>query len=79
MRRIDLSGLGIEADLDDDDQILDVVVLMRTANPDTLLDGFVMAHTPGMSWLMQVGLIEAARVVASQLDGGGPDEEQAAG
>lgn len=65
---LDLSALGIEADLDDSDQILDVVVLMRTANPVRPQDGLVIAHTPGMSWLMQVGLVNAARVIIDSID-----------
>ena len=75
MRPLDLSGLGIDADLDISDQILDVVILMRTANPTRVQDGLVIAHTPGMSWLMQVGLIEAARTVIHQIgESGGSDE-----
>jgi hypothetical protein len=69
VRPLDLTGLGIDAALDNGDQILDVVVLMRTANPESAVDGFVIAHTPGLSWLMQVGLIEAARAVACRIDG----------
>lgn len=67
---LDLSGLGIMADLDPDDQILDVVVLMRTASPIKKQDGLVIAHTPGLSWVMQAGLIEAARTVVHQIDEG---------
>lgn len=70
MRALDLSGMGIEAELDDDDQILDAVVLLRTANPHSAQDGFVIAHTPGMSWLMQVGLVGAASTVVHQIDKG---------
>jgi hypothetical protein len=65
---LDLTGLGIEAELDDGDQILDVVVLMRTANPERPQDGLVIAHTPGLSWLMQVGLVNAARVIVNSID-----------
>jgi hypothetical protein len=68
---LDLSGMGIMADLDPDDQILDVVVLMRTASPTKAQDGFVIAHTPGMSWLLQVGLVSAAQTVVNQI---GDDE-----
>jgi hypothetical protein len=65
---LDLSGMGIEAELDDGDQILDVVVLLRTANPSKPMDGFVIAHTPGLSWLMQVGLVNAAVTIVNQIE-----------
>ena len=69
---LDLSRLGIEADLDDGDQILDAVVLLRTVNPEKPQEGFVIAHTPGMSWLLQVGLVHAARAIVDQI---GPDSD----
>jgi hypothetical protein len=64
---LDLSRLGIQADLDEGDQILDAVVLLRTANPEKPMEGFVIAHTPGMSWILQVGLVHAARAIVDQI------------
>ena len=57
---VDLASLGVEAEIADGDIILDAVVLLRVINgsrPTSLM----LVATPGMDWMLQVGMVEAAR------------------
>ena len=67
---VDLAALGIDIDLADGDMVLDAVVLLRVANGDRPT-GLVLETTPGMDWMMQIGMVEAARDI---LRGPVPDE-----
>lgn len=60
---LDLSGYGIEADLQDGDLILDAVILLRVQSDDHQASSLVIATTPGLDWMLQVGMVEAARMI----------------
>lgn len=59
--KADLSQLAIDADLEEGDLILDAVLLMRVARTDRNGTALLVATTPGMDWIMQMGMVEAAR------------------
>lgn len=63
LRPLDLSAFGLETDLAEDTNIMDVVVLMRVVNPDCGHDGVYIASTPGMSWLTKLGLVTASEAI----------------
>jgi len=62
MADVNLTGMGIESPhLHDGDVVLDVIVLMHVSGPTDEDSRVVMATTPGMSWLVRRGMLEAAR------------------
>lgn len=60
---LDLSAFQITSEIKPDEQILDVVVLVRTVNPECGHDGIYICNSPGVSWLTQIGMVSAARSV----------------
>lgn len=64
-----LDGLGVTLDLDDEDLVTEVVVIAKVAR---MSDGggtaVVVSNNEGLDWVSQLGLIEAARLIAA--DGG---------
>ena len=56
---------NVTANLDDGDIVLDGMVLMRVINPTS--DGgkprLHIASTPDLDWMLQVGMIHAAREI----------------
>ena len=57
---LDLAGYGIEADIKEGDLILDAVVLLRVQS-DEESPTLIIATTPGLDWMLQVGMVEVAR------------------
>jgi len=58
---LDLAGYGIDVELKEGDLILDAVVLLRVQSADNLIPALVISNTPGLDWMLQIGMIEAAR------------------
>jgi len=67
---LDLAGYGIEADIKDGDLILDAVVLLRVQS-DESSPMLVIATTPGLDWMLQVGMVETARDIMRGADSEG--------
>jgi hypothetical protein len=65
---LDLAGYGIDVDLHDSDLILDAVVLLRVQSDDGSAPAMVIATTPGLDWMLQIGMIEAARDIMRDAD-----------
>ena len=59
----DLSQLALDAKLEEGDIVMDAVLLMRVVRTDRKGSALVIASTPGMDWILQAGMIEAARLV----------------
>lgn len=59
-----LDSLGVKADLDDEDMVPSAVVLLKTVSMDSGV-AVTIASSEGMSWLDQLGLIEAARLIVT--------------
>jgi hypothetical protein len=62
-RPLDLTAFGLETDLDEDEIIQDVVVLIRSVNPDCGHDSIYLACSPGVSWLVQLGMVTAGQAI----------------
>lgn len=60
---LDISAFNIETELTDEDQILDVVVLIRHVNPDCGHDAIYVATSPGSSWVTNLGLVASAKAI----------------
>jgi hypothetical protein len=57
---------NVTADIDDNDIVLDAVVLLRVINTEG--DGkprIVLAHTPDLDWIIQVGMLKVALTICT--------------
>ena len=71
----DLNQLKIEANLEDGDLITDAILLMRVARVDKDGSALVIASTPGVDWITQLGMVEAARTIMHDTSGDDDDDE----
>ncbi len=61
MAAVDLTAHNIQTDhLEPGDIILDAVVLLHVAAEEDGRPRLVIANSPGMSWLLQRGMVEGA-------------------
>ncbi len=77
MRRqiVDLLPNVTTDDLEDDDIVLDAVIVMRVVSPSgDGAPGLVLATTPDLDWILQVGLLQSALGIAAGSIGRTDDE-----
>lgn len=61
-----IDSMGVTMNLRADSHLTDVIVIGRTANMDPDADGrtgLVIAMSDGTDWIVQRGLVEAARTI----------------
>lgn len=77
MRRIGdlIDSLGVDAELADDDLVDEAVVVLRIHPASEHRSGVVIAASDDLTWVSQLGLIHAARVIVEA--NAGPDPEDA--
>lgn len=59
-----LDALGVLAEIEDGDLVPSAVVLLKSVGEDGEV-GLVIASSDGLSWLDQLGLIEAAKQIVT--------------
>lgn len=59
---------GIEADLDDGDLIVDVLIIARVSGPDGTTS-LQLSSTDGTDWITERGLVSAAQHIMDQNQG----------
>lgn len=62
-----VDALGITANLDDNDQIIDMVIIAKVVDADSSATGLGVYHND-IDWITQIGLITAARNVFERGD-----------
>jgi len=71
----DLNQLKIEANLEEGDLVMDAILLMRVARTDRDGSALVIASTPGLDWITQLGMVEAARTIMHESAESDDDED----
>jgi hypothetical protein len=57
---VNLESLGIAADLEEGQMIIDAVLVARVVSAHDQHTRLLVCNTPGMDWIVQVGLLTAA-------------------
>jgi len=62
-----IDALGVVADVDDGDLVPCAVVLLKSVDEDGQV-GLTIASSEGLSWLDQLGIVEAAKQIITSGD-----------
>lgn len=57
-----LDARGVQADMDSDDLVSDVVVIMKVTDGDGIT-GIILETSEGLDWITQLGMVDAAKTI----------------
>ena len=63
---LNLTEYNMMVDLDTNDTIMDVVVILRKVNPNVPHDTLTLVGSPDLSWIMQIGMVNAAANIVNR-------------
>lgn len=63
---LSLTEYNMMVDLDTNDTIMDVVVILRKVNPNVPHDTLTLVGSPDLSWIMQIGMVNAAANIVNR-------------